>query len=56
MAGDTERRLAGDVLDAIVSGELAGSELARRLGPFGLSDRVAAIETPLENLQTATND
>jgi purine catabolism regulator len=43
VAGDTERRLAGDVLDAIVSGELAGAELARRLGPFGLSDRVAAI-------------
>jgi PucR family transcriptional regulator, purine catabolism regulatory protein len=43
VAGDTERRLAGDVLDAIVSGELAGPELARRLGPFGLSDRVAAI-------------
>jgi PucR family transcriptional regulator, purine catabolism regulatory protein len=43
VAGDTERRLAGDVLDAIVSGELSGTELARRLGPFGLSDRVAAI-------------
>ncbi|HYB26001.1 MAG TPA: PucR family transcriptional regulator ligand-binding domain-containing protein [Solirubrobacteraceae bacterium] len=43
VAGDTERRLAGDVLDAIVSGELAGAELARRLGPFGLSDRVAAV-------------
>lgn len=43
VAGDTERRLAGDVLDAIVSGELGGSELARRLGPFGLSERVAAI-------------
>ena len=43
VAGDTERRLAGDVLDAIVSGELTGSELGRRLGPFGLSDRVAAI-------------
>ena len=43
VAGDTERRLAGDVLDAIVSGELTGSELARRLGPFGLSDRVAAV-------------
>jgi PucR family transcriptional regulator, purine catabolism regulatory protein len=43
VAGDTERRLAGDVLDAIVSGELAGSELARRLGPFGLGDRVAAL-------------
>ncbi len=43
VAGDTERRLAGDVLDAIVSGELSGSELVRRLGPFGLTDRVTAI-------------
>jgi len=43
VAGDTERRLAGDVLDAIVSGELTGPELARRLAPFGLSERVAAI-------------
>ena len=43
VAGETERRLAGDVLDAIVSGELSGAEVARRLGPFGLSDRVAAI-------------
>ncbi len=43
VAGDTERRLAGDVLDALVRGELAGEELARRLAPFGLSDRVAAI-------------
>ena len=43
VAGDTERRLAGDVLDAIVRGELTGSELARRLAPFGLSERVAAI-------------
>jgi len=43
VAGDTERRLAGDVLDAIVRGELTGVELTRRLGPFGLSERVAAI-------------
>ena len=43
VAGDTERRLAGDVLDAVVTGELTGSELARRLGPFGLGERVAAI-------------
>jgi purine catabolism regulator len=43
VAGDTERRLAGDVLDAIVRGELTGSELARRLGPFGLSENVAAV-------------
>ncbi len=43
VAGDTERRLAGDVLAAVVSGELAGAELARRLEPFGLAERVAAI-------------
>jgi purine catabolism regulator len=40
---DTERRLAGDVLSSIVSGELAGPELVRRLGPFGLAPHVAAI-------------
>jgi PucR family transcriptional regulator, purine catabolism regulatory protein len=43
VAGDTERRLAGDVLAAIVGGELTGSELARRLEPFGLADSVAAL-------------
>ncbi len=43
IAEDTERRLAGDVLAAIVSGELEGSELARRLEPFGLSEQVGAI-------------
>jgi purine catabolism regulator len=49
VAGDTERRLAGDVLAAVVGGELAGSELARRLEPFGLADRVAAIVVEREN-------
>jgi purine catabolism regulator len=43
VAGDTERRLAGDVLAAVVRGELAGPDLARRLEPFGLAERVAAI-------------
>ncbi len=43
VAGDTERRLAGDLLDALVRGELSGPELARRLAPFGLVNRVAAI-------------
>ncbi len=43
VAGDTERRLAGDVLAAVVRGELAGAELTRRLEPFGLSERVSAI-------------
>jgi purine catabolism regulator len=43
IAEDTERRLAGDVLAEIVSGELTGPELTRRLAPFGLSERVGAI-------------
>ena len=42
-AHDTERRLAGDVIAATVSGELQGAELRRRLEPFGLTDRVGAI-------------
>jgi PucR family transcriptional regulator, purine catabolism regulatory protein len=43
VAADTERRLAGDVLSGAVSGELAGADLARRLEPFGVGDRVAAL-------------
>jgi purine catabolism regulator len=43
VAGDTERRLAGDLLSGVISGELAGRELARRLEPFGLGDTLAAI-------------
>ena len=43
VADDTERRLAGDVLSAMVSGELAGPELARRLEPFGLRERVGVL-------------
>ncbi|MGO9788511.1 MAG: PucR family transcriptional regulator [Solirubrobacteraceae bacterium] len=45
VAGDTERRLAGDVISAIVSDQLHGAELRRRLDGFGLSARVAAIVT-----------
>ena len=56
VAGDTERRLAGDVLDAVVRGELAGPDLARRLAPFGLSERVAAlvIQRPHNGRGTST--
>jgi purine catabolism regulator len=51
VAGETERRLAGDVLEALVSGELSGIELARRLAPFGLGDQVAAIVLPRAELE-----
>jgi purine catabolism regulator len=43
VAEDTERRLAGDVLESVLSGELRGGELQRRLAPFGLDGHVAAI-------------
>jgi purine catabolism regulator len=43
VADTTARRLAGDVLSALVSGELAGAELARRLEPFGLGEEVGAL-------------
>jgi purine catabolism regulator len=43
MADAGKRRAAGDVLAAIVGGELAGDELRRRLEPLGLSDTAAAI-------------
>jgi purine catabolism regulator len=43
VADDTERRLAGDVLSAMVSGELDGAELARRLEPFGVRERAAVL-------------
>ena len=57
VADDTERRLAGDVLTAMVAGELDGAELARRLEPFGLRDRAAVLVlTPPRALKAATED
>lgn len=43
VADTTERRLAGDVLAEVVSGEVGGPELARRLEPFGLGGRLTAL-------------
>lgn len=43
VADTTERRLAGDVLKALVSGETDGPELTRRLQPFGLGGDVTAL-------------
>jgi purine catabolism regulator len=57
VADDTERRLAGDVLSAMVSGELAGAELARRLEPFGLRDRVGVLVlTPPRSVKALVED
>jgi purine catabolism regulator len=57
VADDTERRLAGDILSALVSGELAGSELARRLEPFGLHDRIGVLVlTPPRSVKGLVED
>jgi PucR family transcriptional regulator, purine catabolism regulatory protein len=40
---DTERRLAGDVLDEVVEGDLDEAELQGRLRPFGIGDRAAVL-------------
>jgi DNA-binding PucR family transcriptional regulator len=57
MADDTERRLAGDVLTALVSGELAGADLARRLEPFGLGERAGMVVlAPPRQVKAAVED
>jgi purine catabolism regulator len=43
VADTTERRLAGDLLSAAITGELDGAELGRRLEPFGLGGRVTTL-------------
>jgi PucR family transcriptional regulator, purine catabolism regulatory protein len=43
VADSTERRLAGDVLTAVVAGDLEGADLGRRLEPFGLGGRLSAL-------------
>ena len=57
VADDTERRLAGDVLSSLVTGELSGADLARRLEPFGLRDRAAVIVlAPPRQFKAVTED
>ena len=61
VADTTERRLAGDVLTAIMAGELEGPDLARRLEPFGLGGRVSSIvlapgERDAERCEAAVGD
>ena len=43
VARETERRLAGEVLEAILSGRLAADDLRDRLAPFGIGERAAVM-------------
>jgi purine catabolism regulator len=57
IADQTERRLAGDVLSAMVAGELEGADLARRLDPFGLRERSGVLVlAPPRALKAAAED
>jgi purine catabolism regulator len=57
VADDTERRLAGDVLTALVAGELSGTDVARRLEPFGLHERAGALVLdPPRSVRAAAED
>jgi purine catabolism regulator len=50
---DTERRLAGDVLDEVVAGALDEAELRGRLRPFGVGERAAVLVFALPNPEDA---
>ena len=54
VAGDTERRLAGDVLAGLLAGELSGTDLQRRLEPFGLAGTVSALALPSRATRRST--
>ncbi len=56
VAEETERRLAGDVLDAALEGQLEAQELARRLEPFGLREQVGAFVMPVPDEGVAVLD
>ena len=43
VARETERRLAGEILEAILSGRLATDDLRDRLAPFGVGERAAVM-------------
>ena len=51
--GETERRLAGDVLAEALGGNLGSDELRGRLQPFGIDGRVAVL---LYELEPAADD
>jgi purine catabolism regulator len=43
VARDTERRLSGEVLSAILSGRLAADDIRDRLAPFGIGDSASVL-------------
>lgn len=43
VASDTERRLSGEVLSAILSGRLATDDVRDRVAPFGIGQRAAVL-------------
>jgi purine catabolism regulator len=53
---DTERRLAGDVLDEALAGGLDAAELAGRLRPFGVGSEAAVLVFSIPDAAAAERD
>jgi purine catabolism regulator len=53
VARETERRLAGEVLAAILSGRLTSEDLRDRLAPFGIGERSAVMVFELADPEAA---
>ena len=53
VARETERRLAGDILAAALSGRLEEAELRRRLEPFGIGPTAAVLVFSLDDPSAA---
>jgi purine catabolism regulator len=53
---DTERRLAGDVLDEALAGQLDAADLAARLRPFGVGNDAAVLVFSIADPRAAEAD
>ncbi len=53
VARDTERRLAADVLDEVLSGATEDEEIESRLRPFGVGEQAAVMLFELEDAEAA---
>ena len=49
VASDTERRLAGEVLTAVLSGRLGADDIRDRVAPFGVGQRAAVLVFQLDD-------
>ena len=56
VARETERRLAGEVLAAALSGRLAPDDIRDRLAPFGIGEQAAVLVFELRRPRRGAGD